>query len=174
MYNDSTDKDVNLTFTLDKDDIDKDENLVFTVKYDTNSNSLYAVKTDGLVANNSMCIYNSVGYQDYKDRLESIRPCQYHLDILGEILSRKQFLPNILKNIALRMYSFKGENQEEKEKIQDLAEHLYKAAEILEIMIMDQTDNSIEIGKLKKLIKGMKSKDRLNLDVFKILGQTEE
>ena len=72
------------------------------------------------------------------------------------------------------MYSFKGENQEEKEKIQDLAEHLYKAAEILEIMIMDQTDNSIEIGKLKKLIKGMKSKDRLNLDVFKILGQTEE
>ena len=108
MYDDSTDKDVDLTFTLDKDDIDKDENLVFTVKYDTNTNNLYAVKTDGLVANNSMWIYNSVGYQDYKDKLESIRPCQYHLDILGEILSRKQFLPNILKNIALRMYSFKG------------------------------------------------------------------
>ena len=175
MYDDSTDKDVDLSFTIDKDAIDKDENLVFTVKYDTNSNSLYAVKTDGLVANNSMWISNSVGYQDYKDRLETIRPCQYHLDILGEILSRKQFLPNILKNIALRMYSFKGENQEEKEKIQDLAEHLYKAADILDDIIRDHnTDNLIEVGKLKRLIKGMKSKDKINLDVFKILGQTEE
>ena len=90
MYDDSTDKDMDLTFTIDKNNLDEeDENLTFTVKYDTNSNSLYAVKTDGLVANNSIWISNSVGYQDYKDRLETIRPCQYHLDILGDILSRQ-------------------------------------------------------------------------------------
>ena len=174
MYDDSTNKDVNLTFTINKNDIDKDNNLAFTVKYDTNINSLYTVKTDGLVANNSMWISNSVDYQAYKYRLEEIRPCQYHLDILGGVLSREQFLPDVLKNIALRMYSFSGKNQEERNKIQDLSEHLYRAAEILEVMILDPSDNSIEIGKLKKLIKGMKSKDHLNLDVFKILGQTEE
>lgn len=162
MYDDSTEKDVNLTFT---------------VKYDTNTNSLYAVKTNNVAVDNSMWISDSVAnlIHAYKSKLENIRPCQYHLDILGEILSRKQFLPNILKNIALRMYSFKGENQEEKEKIQDLAEHLYKAADILDDIIRDHnTDNLIEVGKLKRLIKGMKSKDKINLDVFKILGQTEE
>ena len=173
MYDDSTDKDADITLTINKNDIDKDNNLVFTVKYDTNTNSLYAVKTSNVI-NNSMWISNSVGYQAYKDRLEEIRPCQYHLDILGGVLSREQFLPDVLKNIALRMYSFSGKNQEERNKIQDLSEHLYRAAEILEVMILDPSDNSIEIGKLKKLIKGMKSKDHLNLDVFKILGQTEE
>lgn len=173
MYDNSTDKDADITLTINKNDIDKDNNLVFTVKYDTNTNSLYAVKTSNVI-NNSMWISNSVGYQAYKDRLEEIRPCQYHLDILGGVLSREQFLPDVLKNIALRMYSFLGKNQEERNKIQDLSEHLYRAAEILEVMILDPSDNSIEIGKLKKLIKGMKSKDHLNLDVFKILGQTEE
>lgn len=173
MYDDSTDKDADITLTINKNDIDKDNNLVFTVKYDTNTNNLYAVKTSNVI-NNSMWISNSVSYQAYKDRLEEIRPCQYHLDILGGVLSREQFLPDVLKNIALRMYSFSGKNQEERNKIQDLSEHLYRAAEILEVMILDPSDNSIEIGKLKKLIKGMKSKDHLNLDVFKILGQTEE
>lgn len=173
MYDNSTDKDADITLTINKNDIDKDNNLVFTVKYDTNTNSLYAVKTSNVI-NNSMWISNSVGYQAYKDRLEEIRPCQYHLDILGGVLSREQFLPDVLKNIALRMYSFSGKNQEERNKIQDLSEHLYRAAEILKVMILDPSDNSIEIGKLKKLIKGMKSKDHLNLDVFKILGQTEE
>lgn len=159
---------------------EKDENLTFTLRYDTTINRLYTVKNkDIVVADNSMWASNSISnstfYQTYKDKLKEIRPCQYYLDILGEILSRKQFLPNVFKDIAIRMYSFKGENQEEKEKIQDLAEHLYKAGEILASIVIDCTmDNSVEIGKLRKLIKGMKSKDRLNLDVFKILGQTEE
>ena len=158
------------------DSTEKDENLVFTLRYDTTTNRLYTVENrDDIVVNNSMWVSNSVTYQNYKDKLAEIRPCQYHLDILGEILSKKQFLPNVFKDIALRMYSFQGENQEEKEKIQDLAEHLYKAAWLLETIILDNNgDNSAEIGKLKKLIKGMKSKDRLNLDVFKVLGQTEE
>lgn len=174
MYDDSTDEKVNLSLTIDKNDIDENDNLVFTIKYDTNTDNLYAVKTSNVI-DNSMWISNSVGYQAYKDKLESIRPCQYHLDILGEILSRKQFLPDVLKNIALRMYSFSGKNQEEKNKIQDLSEHLYKAAEMLEVILLDHNNNnSVEVGKLKKLIKGMRSKDRLNLDVFKVLGQTEE
>lgn len=157
------------------DSTEKDENLTFTLRYDTTTNRLYTVENNDVVVNNSMWVSNSVSYQNYKDKLAEIRPCQYHLDILGEILSKKQFLPNVFKDIAIRMYSFKGENQEEKEKIQDLAEHLYKAGEILANIVIDSTmDNSIEIGKLKKLIKGMKSKDRLNLDVFKVLGQTEE
>lgn len=158
------------------DSTDKDENLVFTLRYDTTTNRLYAVENrDDIVVNNSMWVSNSVTYQNYKDKLAEIRPCQYHLDILGEILSKKQFLPNVFKDIALRMYSFEGKNQEEKEQIQDLAEHLYKAGEILASIVIDcAMDNSIEIGKLRKLIKGMKSKDRLNLDVFKVLGQTEE
>lgn len=155
---------------------EKDENLTFTLRYDTTTNRLYTVEnSDNVVVNNSMWVSNSVTYQNYRDKLAEIRPCQYHLDILGEILSKKQFLPNVFKDIALRMYSFQGENQEEKEKIQDLAEHLYKAGEILASIVIDcTTDNSVEIGKLRKLIKGMKSKDRLNLDVFKVLGQTEE
>lgn len=157
------------------DSTEKDENLVFTLRYDTTTNRLYTVENNDVVVNNSMWISNSVAYQNYRDKLAELRPCQYHLDILGEILSKKQFLPNVFKDIAIRMYSFEGKNQEEKEKIQDLAEHLYKAGEILASIVIDCTmDNSVEIGKLKKLIKGMKSKDRLNLDVFKILGQTEE
>lgn len=157
------------------DSTEKDENLTFTLRYDTTTNRLYTVENNDVIVNNSMWVSNSVTYQNYKDRLAEIRPCQYHLDILGEILSKKQFLPNVFKDIAIRMYSFKGENQEEKEKIQDLAEHLYKAGEILASIVIDSTmDNSIEIGKLRKLIKGMKSRDRLNLDVFKVLGQTEE
>lgn len=158
------------------DSTEKDENLVFTLRYDTTTNRLYTVENrDDIVVNNSMWVSNSVTYQNYKDKLAEIRPCQYHLDILGEILSKKQFLPNVFKDIALRMYSFEGKNQEEKEQIQDLAEHLYKAGEILASIVIDcAMDNSIEIGKLRKLIKGMKSRDRLNLDVFKVLGQTEE
>lgn len=157
------------------DSTEEDENLTFKLKYDTTTNRLYAVEDRDIVVDNSMWISNSIAYQSYKAKLEELRPCQYHLDILGEILSRKQFLPNVFKNIALRMYSFKGENQEEKESLQDLAEHLYRAGELLESIILDHNmDNSVEVGKLKKLIKGMKSKDRLNLDVFKVLGQTEE
>lgn len=157
------------------DSTKKDENLTFTLKYDTTTNRLYALETRNVVVDNSMWVSDSVAYQSYRDKLNEIRPCQYHLDILGEILSKKQFLPNIFKDIAMRMYSFKGENQEEKEKIQDLAEHLYRTAELLENIIIDHNgDNSVEVDKLKKLIKGMKSKDRLNLDVFKVLGQTEE
>lgn len=158
------------------DSTDKDENLTFTLRYDTTTNRLYTIENNrDIVVNNSMWVSNSVAYQGYKARLEELRPCQYHLDILGEILSRKSFLPDVFKDIAIRMYSFKGENQEEKEKIQDLAEHLYKAGEILASIVIDCTmDNSVEIGKLRKLIKGMKPRDRLNLDVFKVLGQTEE
>lgn len=161
------------------DSTDKDENLNFILRYDTTTNRLYTVENNDVVVNNSMWVSNSVSnstiYQTYKDKLAELRPCQYHLDILGGILSKKQFLPNVFKDIALRMYSFEGKNQEEKEKIQDLAEHLYKAGEILASIVIDCTmDNSVEIGKLRKLIKGMKSRDRLNLDVFKILGQTEE
>lgn len=158
------------------DSTDKDENLTFTLRYDTTTNRLYTVENkDIVVVNNSMWTSNSIAYQNYKDRLKEIRPCQYHLDIVGEIFSRKQFLPSIIKNIALKMYHFKGESQDERESLQDLAEYLYKTAEILESAILDHNgDNSVEVGKLKKLIKGMKSKDRLNLDVFKVLGQTEE
>ena len=61
MYDDSTDKDADITLTINKNDIDKDNNLVFTVKYDTNTNSLYAVKTSNVI-NNSMWISNSVDY----------------------------------------------------------------------------------------------------------------
>lgn len=157
------------------DSTDKDENLTFTLKYDTTTNRLYALETRNVVVDNSMWVSNTTAYQSYKARLEELRPCQYHLDILGEILSRKPFLPDVFKDIAMRMYSFQGENQEEKEKIQDLAEHLYRTAELLENIVIDYNgDNSVEIGKLRKLIKGMKSRDRLNLDVFKVLGQTEE
>lgn len=161
---------------------EKDENLTFTLKYDTTTSRLYVAKNNDIVVDNSMWVSDSISnasiyqaYHAYKDKLKELRPCQYHLNILGEILSRKQFLPNVFKDIAIKMYSFQGENQEEKEKIQDLAEHLYKAGEILASIIIDHTmDNSVEIGKLRKLIKGMKSRDRLNLDVLKVLGQTEE
>ena len=157
------------------DSIEEDKNLTFKLKYDTTTNRLYAVEDRDIVVDNSMWVSNSIVYQGYKAKLEELRPCQYHLDIFGGILSRKQFLPSVFKNIALKMYSFKGENQEEKESIQDLAEHLYRAGELLESIVLDHnTDNSVEVGKLKKLIKGMQSKDRLNLDVFKVLGQTEE
>lgn len=164
------------------DSIKEDENLTFTLKYDTTTSRLYVAKNNDIVVDNSMWVSDSVSnasiyqaYQAYKDKLKELRPCQYHLDIVGEIFSRKQFLPSIFKNIALKMYHFKGESQDEKESLQDLAEYLYKTAEMLETIILDQDmNNSIEIGKLKKLIKGMKSKDRLNLDIFKVLGQTEE
>ena len=157
------------------DSTEKDENLTFTIRYDTTTNRLYAIEDRNTAVNNSMWVSNSIIYQNYRDKLEELRPCQYHLDTLGGILSRKQFLPSVFKNIALKMYSFKGESQEEKDSIQDLAEHLYRAGELLESIVLDPNmDNSVEVGKLKKLIKGMRSKDRLNLDVFKILGQTEE
>lgn len=164
------------------DSTEKDENLTFTLKYDTTTNRLYVAKNNDIIVDNSMWVSDSVAnssiyqtYQAYKNKLQELRPCQYHLDIVGEIFSRKQFLPSIFKNIALKMYHFKGESQDERESLQDLAEYLYKAAGLLETIILDNNgDNSVEIGKLKKLIKGMKSKDRLNLDVFKVLGQTEE
>lgn len=164
------------------DPIEEDENLTFTLKYDTTTSRLYVAKNNDIVVDNSMWVSDSISnaniyqaYHAYKDKLKELRPCQYHLNILGEILSRKQFLPSVFKNIAIKMYSFKGESQEEKESIQDLAEHLYRAGELLESIVLDHnTDNSVEVGKLKKLIKGMRAKDRLNLDVFKVLGQTEE
>lgn len=153
---------------------DSRDEPVFDLKYDPQDDKYYVTPGARNYIWSQDSLTDVIKRAGYKNELQSVRPAQYHMEILGGILSNKKSIPSNLKEIAIKMYGYKGENPTEQMQIRDLSEHLYKQAEILENILQDTTDNSVSVKSLKKLIRGMSSSDRINLDIFKLLGQTSE